>query len=154
MKRFMSKRVAVVGIAVGLTLGMSGAAFAYFSSIGGGTGSATAGTSTALTISQNTPAITGLTPNGVIAPVNFTVFNPGTGSEKVQTVVVAVTSTSNVGCTAADFNVLQPTALNQDIAAGGSYNDITSGASIQMKDTGFNQDACQGVTVNLSFTSN
>ena len=44
MKRFMNKKVAVVGLTVALVMGVGGAAFAYFSSTGGGTGSAGVGT--------------------------------------------------------------------------------------------------------------
>jgi tetrahydromethanopterin S-methyltransferase subunit D len=50
MKRFMSKKVAVVGLAVALVIGIGGAAFAYFTSTGTGTGSAVVGTSSNLTL--------------------------------------------------------------------------------------------------------
>jgi hypothetical protein len=52
MKRFMNKKVAVVGLVVALIIGVGGAAFAYFSSTGGGTGSAGVGTSSNLVIHQ------------------------------------------------------------------------------------------------------
>ena len=53
MKRFMNKKVATVGIAVALVLGIGGAAFAYFTSSGGGTGSAQVGTAANLSIHQD-----------------------------------------------------------------------------------------------------
>ena len=40
MRRFFDKRAVTIGLAVGLSLGAAGAAFAYFSSTGAGTGSA------------------------------------------------------------------------------------------------------------------
>ena len=43
MKRFMNKKVVAIGLAAGITLGGAGAAFAYFTSTGNGTGSATVG---------------------------------------------------------------------------------------------------------------
>jgi hypothetical protein len=52
MKRFINKKVAVVGLTVALVMGVGGAAFAYFSSTGGGTGSAGVGTSSNLVIHQ------------------------------------------------------------------------------------------------------
>ena len=52
MKRFMNKKLLVVGVAVALVLGVGGAAFAYFSSTGSGTGSAGVGTSSNLIINQ------------------------------------------------------------------------------------------------------
>ncbi len=52
MKRFMSKKLLVVGVAVAVALGVGGAAFAYFTSSGGGTGSAAVGTASNLSIHQ------------------------------------------------------------------------------------------------------
>jgi hypothetical protein len=53
MKLISSKRrMAVVGLAVGLIAGASGLAFAYFTSSGSGSGSAQTGTGTNVTISQ------------------------------------------------------------------------------------------------------
>ncbi len=43
MKRFMNKKVVAIGLAAGMTLGAAGAAFAYFTTTGSGTGSATTG---------------------------------------------------------------------------------------------------------------
>ena len=46
MKRFMNKKMLVVGVAVALVLGIGGVAFAYFTSNGTGTGSADVGSPT------------------------------------------------------------------------------------------------------------
>ncbi len=53
MKRFMNKKLLVVGVAVALVLGIGGAAFAFFTSSGGGTGSAQVGTASNLSIHQD-----------------------------------------------------------------------------------------------------
>ncbi len=52
MKRFMSKKLLVVGVAVALVIGVGGAAFAYFTTTGGGTGSAAVSTNAPLVINQ------------------------------------------------------------------------------------------------------
>jgi hypothetical protein len=52
MKRFRTKKALVTSAAFALILAAGGAAFAYFTSGGSGTGSAQTGTATALTISQ------------------------------------------------------------------------------------------------------
>ena len=52
MKRFMSKKLLVVGVVVAVFLGVGGAAFAFFTSSGGGTGSATVATVSPLVINQ------------------------------------------------------------------------------------------------------
>ena len=52
MKRFMTKKVLVVGVAVALVIGVGGAAFAYYTTHGSGTGSAAVGTQSSLLIDQ------------------------------------------------------------------------------------------------------
>jgi hypothetical protein len=65
MKRFMNKKVLVVGVAVAVFLGVGGAAFAFFTSTGSGTGSAQTGTSVPLVINQlGTPAY-----NSTVSPL-------------------------------------------------------------------------------------
>ena len=52
MKRFMTKKVLVVGVAVALVLGVGGAAFAYWTTTGSGTGSAQTGKASNVLINQ------------------------------------------------------------------------------------------------------
>jgi len=53
MKRFMNKKVATIGLAAGLALGAAGAAFAYYVSTGSGTGQASTGSSSNVTVVQD-----------------------------------------------------------------------------------------------------
>ncbi len=46
MKRFMNKKVAVIGLASALALGIAGGAFAYFTSTGTSSGTGSVGTAT------------------------------------------------------------------------------------------------------------
>jgi hypothetical protein len=55
MKRFMSKKLLVVGVAVALVLGIGGAAFAYFTTTGTGTGNAYTGAGSTVSITQLPP---------------------------------------------------------------------------------------------------
>jgi hypothetical protein len=160
MKRFFSKKAVTIGLAVGLSLGVAGAAFAYFTSTGAGTGSASTGSSTAVTITQ-TGSVTGLLPGGPSATINYSVHNPGAGAEHVGSVTVTLTSvtTGAVGgdpaCTTASYSITQGPAINADVAPGGT---ATGTATISMLDNGLNQDNCQaansGGAVVLGFTSN
>jgi hypothetical protein len=52
MKRFMNKKLLVVGVAVALAIGVGGAAFGWWSSSGAGTGSAPVGTASPFVINQ------------------------------------------------------------------------------------------------------
>jgi hypothetical protein len=160
MKRFFDKRAVTIGLAIGLSLGAAGAAFAYFSSTGDGTGSAATGGSTAVAITQ-TNTITGLLPGGPSATIDYSVNNPGGGAEHVGSVTVAVTSvttgavTGDPACPTASYSITQGPAINATLAPGGT---ATGTATIAMLDNGLNQDNCQaanggGVLV-LGFTSN
>jgi hypothetical protein len=67
MKRFKNKKILTIGLVTALVLGLGGAAFAFYSSTGSGTGSAQAGTVKALTISQIGPGYNSLiTGNGYV----------------------------------------------------------------------------------------
>jgi hypothetical protein len=54
--------------------------------------------------------------------------------------------TNKTGCTASDFDVTANTITPGSVASGATVN---GSFKLQMKDTGVNQDACQGATVNL-----
>src|SRR5687768_8917920 len=108
----LRKKSAFIGAGI-LTLGLAGAAFGYWSSTGEGVGSAATTTSMNLVITQdNSPA--GLSPNGPVRDIDFSIENPGTGVERVASVTVAVANAdgspwSSGACDADDFSVTQPT---------------------------------------------
>jgi hypothetical protein len=166
MKRFMNKKVLAIGLAAGLTLGGAGAAFAYFTSTGGGSGSATTGSSAALNIAQ-VGSVSNLLPGGPSQTINYKVTNNTPNAENVGSVTVTATSVTSgtltgidsegntiVPCSTSFYPIVQGAALNTDLAPGGS---VSGTASISMSDTG-NQDNCQlangGGALTLSFSSN
>lgn len=172
MKRFMTKKVAAIGITAGLILGASGAAFAYFTSQGAGTGTASTGTTHDLTIAQDT-TISGLTPNSTPVSIPFTVTNgaAGAGTENVHSVTVSVPfdatsgdvldATDNhviTGCEQAWFSIAHGTqTLDKEIAGGGNYDfTVVAGnqATVQLTDVNATQDACKSANVALAFSSN
>jgi hypothetical protein len=162
MKRFihlsMKKKLVAAGLAVGVTLGVGGAAFAYFTTGGNGTGTAGVGTSTDLTINQ-VGSISGLLPGGGSQPIEYSIDNTTTGNQDVTGVTVAIASidapnaTTLLTCTTDDFTLTQPNTAPGDIVANTTYTSNPSGASISMKDSLSNQDGCKGATVHLSFTA-
>ena len=84
MKRFRTKKVMTVVLAGAIVLGGAGAALAYFTSTGSGTGSATVGSSTALTVASVAPTGGPLYPDAAIGGANvetvaYTVTNPSAG---------------------------------------------------------------------------
>ena len=133
-----------------LTVGvLGGAAYAYFTSTGSGTGTATVNSSSAWTLSST--SVTGLGPSLPAQSLVGSATNLLGQKEYIGTVTPTVTSTSNVGCTSADFT----------LTAGVIAADTVSGATglnfgtIAFNDrAGVNQNACEGVTVNIAFSSN
>jgi hypothetical protein len=152
MKARRKRRTVVIALVAAVLLAGAGAAIAYWTTTGSGTGTATAGTGVPVTVTQDS-TITGLFPGGPNVAIDFTINNPAPGPQFVTAVAIAVTGTSNGGCTAADFQVTQPTITAANIPIGAtSYLGASTGAAIRMIDTGVNQNACKGVTVNLSYT--
>jgi hypothetical protein len=156
----MSKRAWVlVGIvAVAATAAVSG--YAYWTSTGEGSGSATVGTDTPWQV-DTVPATGGpLTPGGPSQTVGYTVTNNSTGHQNLANVAISVANADGSSwdgpgtCSAADFEV-------NGAAAGTAYDDTTlaqnfapsaafsTSIDIQMIDTGVNQNDCRNATVPL-----
>ena len=157
------KRISVVAAIVALSLAGAGAAYAYWTTTGAGTGAGTAGTNTALTVTQNSTHA-GLVPGGAAQPVDFTVNNPAASDVSITNVTISVSSTSNVGCTAADFAIVQPSkpaagagavlitgVSSESFTSGAGGEQASTGATLRMINTASNQDACKSVTVNLAY---
>ncbi len=149
MKRFMSKKVAAIGLAAGITLGLGGAAFAYFTATATGNGNASVGSTVDSTISPIT--ITGaMYPAGPTVPVAFTINNLSTGTQKFGQVKVDPSYGSGTGidglpalCDPTWFTFNQSATTSYTIAGLGTASDS---ASLQLNNPGVNQDACQGAT--------
>jgi hypothetical protein len=162
MKRFMNKKVVAIGLAAGITLGAAGAAFAYFTSSGSGPGSASVGTSNTVTISQ-TGSVTGLVPGGAAQPVAYSFTNTlGNGAQNFGLVSLTDISVSGgldpTNCNLALADIQQNTSASvigtvNDGATFDSSSNTATQPSIQMLDTGTNQNACQGATVSFTITA-
>jgi hypothetical protein len=158
-RTFVLLGVMVVAIAAAI------GAYAYWTTSGSGDGTAATGTSATVTVTQ-VGTVSALRPGGTAQAVDFKINNPQATKQYVGSVTVTIENADlstwsddadgvggNPACTAADFTVVQPTAINSDLASG----DTTfspSGATIQLKDTALNQDNCKSVTVPLHFDAN
>jgi hypothetical protein len=144
-------KLAVAGVSVG-TLAVSGVAYAYWSTTGTGSGSATTGTSSVFAVTSD--AATGglLTPGGPTDTVAFHVKNNNSGVQRLTAVAVTVANsdgtewTAAPGCSAADYTVGTPSFTAGDIAAGATKDGTVT---ISMNNLGTSQDGCKGVTVPL-----
>jgi hypothetical protein len=146
MRKHLTKKRAVVLAIVGAAIALGTGAFAYFTASGSGTGSATVGTASAINLSSG--AVGGLYPGGADVPVTVNLSNPGGGAQYVGTVSGSVAD--NGGCQGAWFQV-DSVAYNGTLAVGGSD---TKSTNVRMLDSGTNQNACQGKTMTINWSSN
>ena len=144
----VSRKVKVaVGAAVAC-LAISGAAFAYFTTVGAGTGSGTVGTSTALVIHGT---VAGPLYPGTSSTVNFTVDNSSTGHQLLNTITLGTVDTGVTECLGSWFT-MTPVVANQDVASGSAIT-ITATGTLIMQNTASVQDACKNAALTLNLTS-
>ena len=154
MAKFTKKKIAV--LTVGFVLVGGGAAFAYWTAGGSGTGSASTASSVANVTVVQTSTISGMAPGDSPQALSGTFTNPNTSPVYVTRVTASIASVTvggvaAVGCDATDYTL---TGAAMDVNAEVSPDDTTpwSGATIQFKNKATNQDACKGATVNLAYT--
>lgn len=165
MKLFSSKkRVAAIGAVTAITLAGGGVAYAYWTSSGSGTGSATTGTDTAFTVVAQTTTGGALTPGGPAQTASFRVRNTGSGAQIVNTVTVSIAEangdpwTSVSGCSKDDFSLGGESAgTGHTITVGETLASLTNSSvqsvSVQMvNNPTSNQDGCKSATVPLYYS--
>ncbi|MFN2606533.1 MAG: hypothetical protein ABR511_01360 [Acidimicrobiales bacterium] len=156
-KRFFSTKRRMAAAAVGgiALVGSGLGAYAYWTTGGTGTGSATTGTTSDVTVTQ-LGTISALTPGSPAQPIDFKINNPAATNQYITSVVVSITVPPGTGagpaCTTGDFTLVQPTAAYGDLTPGDHLYQ-PSGASLALKNTSANQDNCKSATVSLSFTA-
>ncbi len=155
MKRLTRTGYVIAGATATAVLVGGGAAFAYWTSSGTGDGSATAGTTTSVTIDQVGTPITGLYPDGPVQNIDVEITNPDASDVEIGAITTAVDSITGAGpggCTAGDFNVVS--VYGGGTIPGGQAVTVPAAATIKMINRPLvNQDGCKGVTVILSFTA-
>lgn len=154
------KRLTITAaVTAALLVAGGGAAFAYWTAYGSGTGTATTGTTTNFTITSTTSGgSTGgsLTPGGPPQTITFTVTNPGAGKQKLSTITPTITSATapnvfpTTGCTAADYYFGTPSVIYGEIAAGGT---LSGSVTLTMNDSTTDQDGCKGLTIPVLITA-
>lgn len=157
---FTTKRGVAVAATVATMLAASIGAYAYFSTTGAGSGSGTAGSSTALAINQ--AAISYSSPENALMPgtsatVTFTVDNPSTGHQQLGTISVSGISTdlAHAGCdTATNPTWFSTTTdvVGHDYAPG-SGQAVTGSITITFNDLNVSQDVCKGAPLTFHYAA-
>ncbi|MBC7594948.1 MAG: hypothetical protein H7288_13590 [Kineosporiaceae bacterium] len=152
-----AKRITITAIVTGaLVLGGGGAAFAYWTAQGIGSGVATTTSSTPFTVTSTSPSGAPLTPGGPSQSVAFTVKNPGTGSQKLSAVAVTVAASDGSawaavsGCSAADYTIGAPNIAYGQIASSAT---VSGTVTITMNNLDRSQDGCKNTDVPLYFSA-
>ncbi len=158
-KLILGRQRLSVALGLILAIALAGGAFAYWTQGGSGTGSATTGTTVAITVNQTSP-ITGLYPGGPTQKLSGNFDNPNAGNVYVTSVTAVIpvlwTAQANgslPACTAADFTIGGSAPVGAEINPGiaqGSW----SGLTIAMNDLGTNQDNCKKVSPPINYTAN
>jgi hypothetical protein len=153
----LSKKRFVLGAVAVCALAIAAGAYAYFSSTGSGTATATVGSSSAVTLKAT---ISGNLYPGASSTVTFKVDNPSSGAQRVGTISLTSISAdashssciTTVGSEASNAFYMAPVAVNATFASG-TNQSVTPTGTLQMRDTGVNQDNCQGATLTLTLAS-
>jgi hypothetical protein len=175
--RLTKKSKKILGGAAIVGLVGSGAAYAYWTTTGSGSATATTAAGLpALTTTQN-GTVTAMAPGGAVQDVNFTINNSAATNQYATTVAMTFVNATYVGvgassavgttwlnhpaggpapgCTVADFTLTQPVAGVDVPPAGLAFTQITTpqkSGRIAMNNRVTNQDDCKGTTIALAFT--
>jgi len=156
MKKNKRRATKVVALTAALVV-TGGAAFAWWTAGGSGTGSASTGNVSGLTVLQ-TSVVTGLAPGLPAQTLSGTFQNPNSGPVYVSSVSVTISSVVKaVGapagtCDATDYVITgSPLTIDAEVLA----NDTStwSGPQIAFVNKASNQDGCKGATVNLAYSA-
>jgi hypothetical protein len=156
------RRIAIVGVTgAALVLAGGGAAYAYFSATGSGTGSATVGTTGTWAVTQASSTGT-ISAGAGSSVITFNVENTGKGDQQYATATATVNSDSSgditsggasvSGCLATWFS----TKVTSDPGAGtnvGGSSTVQVTVKVTMpSDATDNQDACENATPDVTLS--
>jgi hypothetical protein len=156
--KFTKKRAIATLIAIG-ALVVAGGAFAYFTASGSGTGQAAVGSASPWTVAFQTTTGT-MYPGAGTATLPYTITNAGSGNQKLATTAASVNADVNgnvtshgtavTGCLASWFTAANTPPSAADLAAGAH---TTGSVAVTMADANANQNACQGVTPDITVSA-
>lgn len=157
IKRFITKKVVVIGIIAGLILGAGGAAFAFFGATGSGTGIAYTGNAADLTITQTSITVNsgdGYFYPGDNATVDLSLVNGTGGNQYASTIILSSWTSGNPGTCAStipsetDWFTMTSIPVNANVGPGTTPEGSTT---IYFNESGSPQNACAGQTITFNY---
>ena len=149
--RFTKKPRTIIAGAAVVGVASAGVAYAYWTTSGTGSGTATTGTVVGITVNETTNA-TNLYPGGPAQPLAGNFNNGNAGAVYVASVTAAL-GTLPTGCLPADFTIAGTATVNANVASGTGVG-TWSGLTITMNNTVVSQNACKAASIPLVLTSN
>jgi len=146
ISRFKKRTWVLLGVVAAVAAMASVGAYAYFSASGSGSGTAAVGSASNIVLSSD--AVTGLYPGNAATPLTVHVSNPGGGNQYVDQITGAVATQG--GCLGSWFTVA-PINYAQNLAPGAGPD---ASSSVSLDESNSNQNACQGLTMTINWTSN
>jgi hypothetical protein len=153
-----TKKTTAIMIAAVTILAGGGAAFAYWTAGGTGTGTGATSSGTTGVTAVQTSTVTAMQPGDTAQTLAGNFNNPNTNPVYVTSVTASIASVTKAGgapagtCDATDYTLATPVmTVGAEVAAGNGKGAWT-GASIKFNNKVTNQDACKGATVNLLYT--
>ena len=150
-----TKKISLMATALVVLFG--GAAYAYWTAGGSGTGSATTGTNVPITAVQ-TSTVPAMGPGDSAQTLSGNFNNTNSGPVFVATVTASVSSVTKAGgapagtCDASDYTLANATMTVGTEVAAGTASGAWTGATLKFNNKTSNQDACKGATVNLAYS--
>ena len=150
----------MISVGMALVVATSVIAYAFWTGVGTGSGTAQAGnTGAPLTVKQ-TVTPTGLVPGGPAASLLGNFDNPNAAGVFVNSVTGSVASVAPLQA----IDPLQPPCDPNDFVVGGTANvgatippgngvGAWSGLTLSLTNTAVNQDNCKNVTVTINYTT-
>jgi len=154
-----TKKTTAIMIAAVTVLAGGGAAFAYWTAGGSGTGTATTSSGSTGVTAVQTSTVTAMQPGDTAQTLAGNFNNPNTNPVYVTSVTASIASVTKAGgapagnCETTDYTLATPVMTVGAEVAPGSAKGAWTGATIKFNNkAGANQDGCKGATVNLTYT--
>lgn len=149
MRLTKKNKVAAVAVSAALLAAGGGAAYAYWSTNGSGTGYAAASSGTQDVVLHSSFAA-GIAP-GETRAVTYTADNPNTSSTVVGSLAPSVATSDPANCKASWFTI-DATTAPVSVGPNSKGTEVGTG-TLTFLDTADNQDKCKGATITVNVTS-
>lgn len=161
-KKSSTKKKSAAFVAAGVIgLATAGGAYAYWTSLGGGAGTASTRTGAASVFQVTGNVANAMFPGDSAQTVTATVTNNGTENYKLQT-VKAYVSTDKPGCDGTDYKLngaVAPTTATDAVTIAVAPADLAPSATttgtftLQFNNKSTNQDACKAAAVTITYVA-